>query len=68
MPGGRRSRFLARKTRDGEPFLLASLVRMTRKAKEKWLVASEELLATKEPARRRRYKDTATMERRPTDA
>ena len=39
---------------------------MTRKAKEKWLVASEELLTTKEPARRRRYKDTATFERRPT--
>jgi hypothetical protein len=41
---------------------------MTRKAKEKRLVASEESLATKEPARRRRYKGAATMERRPTEA
>jgi hypothetical protein len=61
-----RSRFIARKARDGEPFLLAALVRMT--ANEKWLVASAELVATKEPARRRRYKDTATTERRRTEA
>ncbi len=61
-----RSRFIARKARDGEPFLLAALVRMT--ANEKWLVASAELVATKEPARHRRYKDTATTERRWTEA
>jgi hypothetical protein len=66
MPGGRRSRSSARKARDGEQFLPASLVRMPRKAKEKRLVASEELLATKEPARRRRYKGAATMEQRRT--